>query len=377
MIGNVPDGWQLKDFLKVFKDDTARKKKIPTNNYLEIGDIPVIDQGKRLISGYTNDKDASNKDQPIIIFGDHTRALKYIDFNFAIGADGVKVLKNIDQNSNTKYLYYTLHNSHIPNTGYNRHFQYVKRLDIPIPPLPQQEKIVKVLDISSALIEKQKELIKKYDLFLKAKFVEMFGDPISNPMGWEVERLGIISDKITDGTHKTPIYQTNGIKFVSAKNIKNEHLNFNDCKYISIEEHNDLIKRCNPEYKNILLTKSGSIGMSSIVPKVDFPFSLFESLCLIKFDIKKIEPFYLREFLNSDSTKYQYKNLIKGIAIKHLHLKDIRSLKIPIPPIELQNKFAQIVEKTEQIKQQEAQKLEHLQTLHDSLMSRAFKGEIQ
>ena len=103
MIKNLPQGWRVEEFINIFEDDTAKKKKIPTNLYIDVGVVPIIDQGQQFIAGYTNDINALNENIPVIIFGDHTRILKYIDFNYALGADGVKVLKNIDRASNTKY----------------------------------------------------------------------------------------------------------------------------------------------------------------------------------------------------------------------------------------------------------------------------------
>ena len=101
------------------------------------------------------------------------------------------------------------------------------------------------------------------------------------PDGWVWAKLEQTSEKITDGTHRTPTYVDKGIAFISVKDIFDGKIGFENCKYISEEEHNNLIKRCNQEYLNILITKSGTIGRTAGV-KTKRQFSLFVSEALIK-----------------------------------------------------------------------------------------------
>lgn len=133
-------------FLDVFEDVTKKGKKIPTDEYLEDGLFPIIDQGQSFISGYRNEEDGLFTDVPAIIFGDHTRIIKYVDKPFFLGADGVKLLKAKDKNINYKYLYYALCSAKIPDTGYNRHYKWLKEVEIPIPSKEEQQKIAATLD---------------------------------------------------------------------------------------------------------------------------------------------------------------------------------------------------------------------------------------
>lgn len=372
MIGKVPDGWKLKEFLKIFKDDTAKKKKIPTNDYLKVGNIPVIDQGQKAISGYTNDIKALNEDQPIIIFGDHTRAIKYVDFNFAIGADGVKVLKNIDENSNTKYLYYTLLNSHIPNTGYNRHFKYLKRLEIPIPPLHQQEKIVKILDLTSSMIENQKELLKKYDLFLKSKFIEMFGDPISNPMGWKTNKIQEVCFSGSGGTpsRQHPEYYNGNIPWIKSGELNlgvitqtKEHISEKGLK-------NSSAKLVEPN--SVLVAMYGATVGVSAITKIRATTN--QAVCFLNPKANNLKEEFLLAFF-----RFIKNELVKqsvGGGQPNISQEIIKNTFIIMPPIELQNQFASIVEKIESIKTKENEKLKGLEELHGSLMQKAFQGKI-
>ncbi|MEE1250689.1 MAG: restriction endonuclease subunit S [Lachnospiraceae bacterium] len=162
------------------------------------------------------------------------------------------------------------------------------------------------------------------------------------PEGWKWVRLGEISNKITDGTHKTPKYTDSGIKFVSAKDIYNKELDFSHCKYISENEHKELYKRCNPELNDLLISKSGSIG-TVVLNNVTFEFSLFESLALIKYNQSELMP----KFMNF-AVQYICNNLtvsdIKGVCVKHLHLNVLSSQTLGLPPLAEQK---EIVNKAE------------------------------
>ena len=150
----------VRNFLEIFEDQTKLAVKIPQSNYLHIGKHPVIDQGQARISGCSDADKGLFTDVPAIIFGDHTRIVKYIDVPFFIGADGVKVLKSKIKDIDYKYLFYALTNVKIPNTGYNRHFKWLKESSIPLQNLSEQKKIAARLDKMQELIALQKEQIK-------------------------------------------------------------------------------------------------------------------------------------------------------------------------------------------------------------------------
>ena len=198
-----------------------------------------------------------------------------------------------------------------------------KQLKIPLPPLAEQKRIAGILDAADALRVKRREAISQLDALLQSTFLTLFGDPVSNPMGWDTCLLETVSEKITDGTHKTPKYTDSGIEFLSAKDIKHGSIQWNTEKFISEEEHERLINRCHPEIGDILLAKSGSLGSVAIIDR-DHAFSLFESLCLIKHNRQTIEAQFLTAMLENPRMQTRLLSRNKGISIKHLHLTDIR-----------------------------------------------------
>jgi len=246
---------------------------------------------------------------------------------------------------------------------------------IPLPPLEQQRRIASILDQADALRQKRQQAIGKLDQLLQATFIDMFGDPISNPKNWDKCLLEKVTHKITDGTHKTPTYMSSGIEFLSAKDIKKGRIVWNTNKYISEQEHSQLIKRCNPEIGDIVLAKSGSLGSVAIIDR-SHQFSLFESLCLIKHDRQRIDAIFLTSMLRSPSMLSHLLGKNKGIAIKHLHLVDIRGLEILLPPIELQLEFSSKIGSIDKLISIHLSSLEYIDSLFKSLQNQAFNGTL-
>lgn len=164
------------------------------------------------------------------------------------------------------------------------------------------------------------------------------------PEDWWYEELNKLVDKITDGTHKTPTYTESGIPFLRVTDIQKSEIDWSNVKYISQQEHLELIKRCNPEIGDILYSKNGTIGIPKIIDW-DNEFSIFVSLCLIK--MKKQNSYisnkYLEQFLKSDSCMRQIRLRAKQGTVTNLHLEEIRELIIPIPTIKEQEKIASIL----------------------------------
>ena len=212
----------MASFDEVLKDCTKLGTKIPTSEYLESGKYPIIDQGQNDIAGYYDSDDGLFEDVPTIVFGDHTRVVKYVDKPCFLGADGVKLLCPLDKDINCKYLFYQLSCADIPNTGYNRHFKWVKALDFKIPSSDEQNHVVEVLDKVTELISLRKQQLFKLDELVKARFVEMFGDPVYNEMHWETKRLIDICRTIVDCPHSTPHYTTKdtGYKCIRTSAVK-------------------------------------------------------------------------------------------------------------------------------------------------------------
>jgi type I restriction enzyme S subunit len=157
--------WQEAEYEAILSTVSAKKHQINSSRYLKDGKYPVVDQGKQIVVAFSNDEEKVFicPDEGVIIFGDHTRELKYVDFNFVVGADGTQVLTAVNNNC-TRFLYYQLSKKEIPNTGYSRHFKFIKEMSFLVPPLPEQAAIAEILstaDREIVLHEKQLEELKR------------------------------------------------------------------------------------------------------------------------------------------------------------------------------------------------------------------------
>lgn len=164
--------WEMKEFKKIFKRIPSKKFQIQTKDYKKIGKYPIVDQGKAKIVAYSDCDEKVLRVSDVILFGDHTREVKYINFDFIVGADGVQLFRSFSENN--LFLYYFLSSQHIPNTGYNRHFKFVESMLFPLPPLTEQEKIAEILseaDNEITLLEQKLESLKSQKRGLMQKLL--------------------------------------------------------------------------------------------------------------------------------------------------------------------------------------------------------------
>jgi type I restriction enzyme S subunit len=254
----------------------------------------------------------------------------------------------------------------------------LKECTIPLPPLDEQKHIAAILSKADRLRRLRRYARTLSDGYLQSVFLEMFGytftgDDKETPL----VPLQEICTKITDGTHHTPKYQDTGIPFLSVKNITKYPgtLDFSDIKYISEEEHRKIWKRCPVERSDILYTKVGTYGIPQIVD-TDTEFSIFVSVALLKPDKHVVIPKYLETALRSNFAKSQADKLVSGISVPDLHLREIKTIVIPLPPLPLQQKFAQIVQQYERLRAQQRESARQAEQLFQSLLHGAFKGEL-
>lgn len=283
-----------------------------------------------------------------------------------------------------KFLFYYLKHkeNEIANMGVGSTFKAISKgdigtIEIPLPPLPIQQQIADALDCASALIEKRKTQIDKLDLLIKSQFVEIFGDPVTNPMGWEVKRLSDVCIKITDGTHRSPENGPAGdYMYVTAKNIKKYGIDLTNITYIEKNIHNEIYARCNPSLNDVLYIKDGvTTGIAQVNTIVE-PFSMLSSVALLKPNKALLSAHLLAQTLNNKRMYTSIRDQMGGAAITRLTIQKIKRIAIPIPYLALQNDFATFVERVEEQKKLLQQSLTKLELTYKSLMQKCFRGEI-
>lgn len=360
----------MASFDEVLKDCTKLGTKIPTNEYLKNGKYPVIDQGQSDIAGYHDSDSGLFENVPAIVFGDHTRVVKYVDKPCFLGADGVKLLCPLDKDINCKYLFYQLSCADIPNTGYNRHFKWVKALDFKIPSSDEQNHVVEVLDKVTELISLRKQQLAKLDELVKARFVEMFGKASLLAQN-QAKRLEECCISISGGNTPSmqhPEYYGGNIPFVKSGDVKGDYI---------VESTLTLTKTALTETTAKILPKSTLIVViRSAALLKEFRIGMLMVDAVINQDLKALQvsedflPVYLMWAI-----KMQHQvllNKVQTMLTSHIRMEDLLNLKIGTPPLSLQNQFAAFVERVDQQKQTVQQSLEKLELMKKALMQEYF-----
>ena len=373
------NGWKLYKFDDILIDDTRNAIKIKKELYLEYGEYPIIDQGKNEIAGYTNEVEGIYKEEALV-FGDHTRIIKYIDFPIFLGADGVKLLKlkSNKEKISIKYLYYFLNTVKLPSDGYSRHFKYLKQIVIPVPELDIQMKIVKCLDKANELIDKRKKQIEALDELVKSKFVEMFGDPVKNTMNWEIKKVGDIAfvTKLAGFEYTQYInYQDKGeVIVVKGLNVKEKKLKLDDASYID-KATSDLLPRSQLKENDLVMTYVGiNIGDVALVDGKN-RYHLAPNVAKISLlEEANINPIFMVNLLYM--SRILFSSGATSTAKQALNMGRIREINIMMPPLELQEKFAVFAKQVDKLKFEMEKSLKELEDNFNSLMQKAFKGEL-
>ena len=380
----MKQGWEIAEFENCLEKVTYTNK-IQRKDFKEDGIYPIVSQEKDFINGYwDNEEDLFKVDKPVVIFGDHTQIIKFIDFDFVLGADGVKILKPKDK-IDSKYFYYFLQNIDLGSLGYARHYRLLKEINVAYPKsLPEQQRIVSILDEAFAAIAKAKANAEQnlknakelFESYLQGVF-EKKGD------GWETDKFVNLCNLITCGVAATPKYvdETVGVPFLSAQNVRDGEVVLDKFKYISKEFHRELTKKNKPQKGDILYSRVGAKYGEAGVVEHDFEFSVYVSVTLIKPKPEKLDNYFLKHLLNSPTIKEVARKSISSSGVPNLNVKDVREFLISYPSITIQKKIVSEIEsmraETQKLEAVYQKKIDDLEELKKSILQKAFAGELK
>ena len=300
------------------------------------------------------------------------------------GAYNVAIMRTIPDTNmlEKKYLYYYLKSpvfqgfllnvgSRAAQAGFNKND--LQDLFIPNLTRNEQVEIVGILERVETVIEARQKELQKLDDLIKARFIEMFGDPIRNPYGWYNDCLNNVCTKINDGTHCSPeSFDKGDYMYITAKNIKQNGLDLSNVTYVSEKVHKPIYQRCNPEFGDILYIKDGATTGIATINTMKNEFTLLSSVALLKYDRSLINGYYLIHLLNSKEMYSKIRKNMGGAAITRLTIAKIKEIKVIVPPIDLQNQFADFVRQVDKSREEVKKSLEKTQQLYDSLMQEYF-----
>ena len=394
----IPNNWKLSTIEGVSKVISTKKYQIRESETLKDGLYPVISQSKEAVIGYSND---TNKllviKKPVIIFGDHTTVVKYIDFNFVVGADGIKIFEPIDD-IEPKFLKYSIDFLSIgleKKGGYSRHYKFIKNLSLPVPPLAEQKRIVEKIEELLPLVERYEkawarleELNKKFPLdmqkailgqAIQGKIVEQKAEegtgqelfeaiqdekqqlieegklkkqkalpeiteeeiPFEIPDNWKWVRLGEIGDWGSGATpsRTNPEYYGGDIPWLKTGDLTDGYI-YDVPEYITRLALEKTSVRLNPKGSILIAMYGATIGKLGILTKA----MTTNQACCACIVFPSIYNLYLFYFLLANRTTFIKKG--EGGAQPNISKEKIVNTLIPLPPLDEQKR---IVEKIEEL----------------------------
>lgn len=250
---------------------------------------------------------------------------------------------------------------------------------IPLPPLAEQKRIATILDAADALRAKRRESIAQLDTLLQSSFLDMFGDPVTNTMGWNKSSLSDTRSRVQIGPfgsllHKED-YIEGGIPLINPMHIVSGQIRVDDEQTVSEEKAESLFKY-RLEEGDVVMGRRGEMGRCAIVSNKETGMLCGTGSLFIRVHSEEFTPIFLAMTLSSRSMKRHLEGLSQGVTMPNLNSTMIEKLKIPLPPPDLQCHFATIVESIERQRTQQGKHLTELDNLFASLQQRAFKGEL-
>lgn len=354
--------WKIFGEVSAIKTVTAPKKLVK-KQYAECGKFPIIDQGQEFIVGYTDDNEAVFPSRTYVIFGDHTECLKYVDFPFVQGADGIKVIKTDESVILSRYLYHLILTYYRKTGKYTRHYSMLKEISIPIPQIEVQEKIVEILDefikyvseltteLTTELIARRKQYTYYRDILLSEKYLNKLSETLGNGVGevmahptvaWK--KLGEVGTFTRGNGLQKKDFVENGKPVIHYGQIytrygfsADETVAFTSDEVFSkliIAQPNDIVMATTSENvedvgKSVVWLGNEEIGISGD----SYVFSTNQNSK------------YIAYFFQTTAFQLQKERKVTGTKVIRINAKDMEKFILPLPSLPVQAHVVSILDK--------------------------------
>jgi len=390
-IGLIPGDWEAVSFEDAILKGRVKVGKIKQQEYERVGKCPVVDQSQNYIAGYTDKEDKLYQGTlPVIIFGDHTRAFKFVDFPFVIGADGVKIILPDTKRFDPKFSYYAMSNLEIESRGYNRHYPLLREKKIPLPPISEQRKIARVLSTIQRAVEQQDKIIEATKRLKKSLMQKLFRFGISDlgvadlketeigliPKRWEVAKAKEICVRVTDGTHDTPKPSDEGYLLITSKNLKNGKLDFASCYLISRKDFFEVNKRSKVDLYDVIFGMIGTIG-SPILVTEEYPEFAIKNVGLFKTEQNKELGLWLYYYLSTDILSNFVNSHISGTSQRFIPLWFLRNLPIILATPDERKEIIEVLQTVDKKIEIEQRRKATLKELFRTMLHKLMSGEVR
>ena len=363
---------------EVLDYEQPTKYIVETTDYDDSFETPVLTAGKSFLLGYTDETDGVFTNVPAIIFDDFTTSFHYVDFPFKVKSSAMKILTPKKEYVDLKYVYLQMKKVRIDTQLHKRYWISkfsIKEIAFPKIDLQNgnsktQQRIAEILDNAAALRDKTAQLLTEYDLLAQSIFLEMFGDPVLNPKGWEKTELvklcplvknSVSPEEIKDNTNYVGLdsIEKHSGEIHTIQTVKENELKSN--KYLFSSEH-ILYGKLRPYLNKVANPSFNGICSTDIITLLP--------------NQKKTNKAFVTNYLRGKWHVNWANNNTSGANLPRLNLTQFSRLKIMNPPIKLQNQFADKIALIEQQKALAKQELQEAEDLFNCLLQKAFKGEL-
>lgn len=333
---------KIKDFIDY---EQPNEYIVESDRYNSKYSTPVLTAGQSFILGYTNESKGVYEKGPCIIFDDFTTSVHYVDFPFKVKSSAMKILTT-KSNADIKYCYYLLLSlSKMPPNHKRQWISTTSEKSYVLPSMDKQISIVKQLDLISDTIANYTNQIENLDNLVKARFIEMFGDPVADTRNWGQTLLKEHLESIKYGTSTPPIFTDDGYAFIRATNIKNGKIVTNDMKYIPQEEA-DRLEKCKLSGGEIIIVRSGVNAGDTCIVTDEYigQYAGYDMILVLSSDLHLV---FFNTLINTEYMDKVVKPLTRRAAQPHLNSEQTQRLPIIEVPFELQEQFADFVKQVD------------------------------
>jgi type I restriction enzyme S subunit len=373
----VTISWQARP-LEECVEKVVYTAKIQRNAFLAEGSYPVISQEEGLINGYWNKvSDVFKVDRPLILFGDHTRSLKYVDFAFVLGADGVKVLEP-KPFLDPRFFYYNLHTADLKSLGYARHYRLLKEHIVQFPPIAEQKRVVAILDqafeaIGTAKTNAEKNVLHANDLF--QSYVDRVFAP--NQEGWRCSTVDAEFHFI-DYRGKTPEKTKNGLRLITAKNVKMGYVQSEPEEFVAPSTYKTWMTRGIPQLGDILFTTEAPLGN---VAQLDTDGKVVFAQRIIILQPQRLDRGFCKFLLMSPTVQRHIHEKGTGATVKGIKASLLKTVDVWFPDAlsdqrDIVYHVKEVEEASQRLENINEAKVLALNHLRQSILSDAFSGKL-
>jgi type I restriction enzyme S subunit len=394
-IGWIPAEWDAVPFIKAIKRKRISAGKIKKRDYQPQGDFPVIDQGQDFIGGYWDDPKAVYEGElPVVIFGDHTRIFKFVDFPFIRGADGVKVLIPNRKRFDPHFFYFACSNLDIQGRGYNRHYKYLKEKYLPLPPLPEQRRIAEALRTIQEAIAAQEDVIAAARELKRSLMERLFTygpgpEPAPTketeigeiPEHWEAVNLDeVIAEGPQNGIYKSKDLYGSGTMILRIDDYDNEGQIVTRAEN-SVELSADEAEKYKLNPGDLLVNRVNSLshlGKTALVGQLIAPMVFESNMMRFRVNSSVVMPKYVFYFLSTPTCRQQMRGRAKrAVAQSSINQGDVKSLVFPLPPLVEQQRIVHILDTVKGKITTEEQRKAALESVFQSALEELMSGQIR